>query len=94
MTEQYLVGELSVRLARLRDVAGQPTFECAVTQLRREAETESLDSLPRLLLHALALGDQLCWASLARGEATAFDCQAEVCAELHDFGVSACLLAE
>lgn len=94
MTQQYLVGELSLRLAQLREVAGQTAFERAVTQLRREAEMEPLESLSRLLLRALALGDQLCWDSLARGEATAFNSQAAVCADLYDFGVCASLLDE
>ncbi len=94
MTEQYLVGELSLRLARLREVAGHTGFEGAVIQLRREAETEPLDTLWRPLVRALALCDRLCWDSLARGETAAFDSQAVVGADLHDFGVCAGLLAE
>lgn len=94
MTQQYLVGELSLRLAQLRDAAGRSTLAQAVTQLRREAETEPLESLSRPLLRALELGDELCWDSLARGEATAFNSQAKVCADLYDFGLCASLLAE
>ena len=94
MTEQYLVGELSLRLARLCEVAGRTGFERAVVQLRREAEVEPLGSLRRPLVHALALCDQLCWDSLARGEMSAFTSQVAVCVDLHDFGVCAGLLAE
>ena len=94
MTEQYLVGELSVRLARLCEVAGRTGFERAVIHLRREVETEPPESLWRPLVHALALCDQLCWDSLARGETSAFDSQAAVSADLHDFGVCAGLLAD
>lgn len=93
MTQQYLVGELSLHLARLRDVAGQPGFEQALTRLRREAEKEPVATLPRRVRDALELGDQLCWDSLARGDTTAFRSQSEVCADLYDFAVSASLLA-
>jgi hypothetical protein len=40
------------------------------------------------------LTDGLCWDSLNRGDTTAFLRQAAVGAELHDFGVCACLLEE
>ncbi len=94
MTEQYLVGELSLQLARLREVAGHTGFERAVIQLRREAETEPLVTLWRPLVRALALCDRMCWNSLAQGETSAFNSQAAVCADLHDFGVCAGLLTE
>lgn len=94
MTKQYLVGELSLRLAQLGEVAGHSTFQRDVTQLRREAETQPPESLSRPLLAALALCDQMCWDSLAREETSAFNRQAAACADLRDFGVSAGLLTE
>ena len=94
MTEQYLVGELSLRLARLREVAGHTSIERAVSQLRREAETQPIESLWRPLVHAMALCDQLCWDSLTQGEMASFTTRVAVCADLHDFGVCAGLLAE
>jgi hypothetical protein len=94
MTQQYLVGELSLRLAQLREVAGRPAFEQAVAQLRHEAEATGPELLARPLLAALALGDDLCWDSLARGDANAFRSQARVCADLREFGVRASLLGD
>jgi hypothetical protein len=94
MTQQYLVGELSLRLAQLHDAAGRSTLEHAVTQLRREAEAEPLESLSRPLLRALTLGDELCWDCLERGEAASFNSLVAVCADLHDFGVCSSIIAE
>ncbi len=94
MTQQYLVGELSLHLARLREVAGHTSYERAITRLRGETEREPIPSLSRRVRDALRLGDQLCWDSLARGETTAFKSQAAVCADLYDFAVCASLIAE
>jgi hypothetical protein len=76
MTQHHLAGELSLRLAQLE----------AFAPVRREAETTPLSELPRVLAHALALGDRLCWDSLARGDIEAFSAQAALCADLYDFG--------
>ncbi len=94
MTQQYLVGELSLHLARLREVAGQTPYEQAIARLRGETAREPILSLSRRVRDALTLGDQLCWDSLTRGETTAFQNQAAVCADLYDFAVCASLIAE
>ena len=47
-----------------------------------------------MTVSALTLAEALCWDSLNRGDIAAFTRQAAVCAELHEFGVCACLLTE
>jgi hypothetical protein len=94
MTQQYLAGELSVLLARVQAVATNRVAVGDVAQLRREAETGPVTTLPSLVLRALALTDRLCWDSLERGDPAAFTCQGAICAELRDFGVCARLLQE
>ena len=91
MTQQYLAGELSVLLARLQAADTHQAAIRDVAQLRREAETGPVTTLPSLVVRALALTDRLCWDSLERGDPAAFTCQGAICAELRDFGsVPAC----
>jgi hypothetical protein len=45
-------------------------------------------------VRARALAEGLCWDSLNRGDTAAFTREAAVCAEVHQFGVCACLLKE
>ena len=56
MTQQYLAGELSLRLARLQEVATNRTFLPELVCLRREAETGPLAALPWVLVRALTAG--------------------------------------
>jgi hypothetical protein len=93
MTQHYLAGELSLYLAELHNAARGETRERAVAHLRREAETGPLTSLPSVLDRALILGDRMCWDSLTRGDATAFQTQAAACADLYQFGDVAELVA-
>jgi hypothetical protein len=93
MTQQYLAGELSLRLARLQAVANQGSVR-EVAHLRREVETGPLTALTSVVIRALALTDGLCWDSLDRGNAAAFSQQAAISAELREFGVCAGLLEE
>jgi hypothetical protein len=94
VTEQYIIGELSVRLVQLEAVA--PTKESAVefARLRVKAETAPFESLPNMALEALYLIRGLCRDSLARGDLQALTSQATMAAELREFAVSARLLAE
>ncbi len=92
MTQQYVVGELSLLLARLAAVAGEDEAAGRVTRLRREAECRAPWNLTDIGLRALAIADGLCWASLRRGDATAFDEQAAAGAQLLEFGTSSGLL--
>ncbi len=94
MTEQYIIGELSVRLVQLE--AAAPTEESALefARLRVRAETAPFESLPNMALEALYLIRGLCRDSLARGDLQALTSQATMAAELREFAVSARLLAE
>lgn len=60
MTQQYLAGELSLRLALLQDLATEQGFKRDAARLRKAAETGPLTSLSAVLARALALSDSLC----------------------------------
>ena len=94
MTRQYVAGELSVLLAHLQAVTTTEAAGRDTWSLRHAAETEPIPALGSVTVRALALTDGLCWDSLNRGDTAAFTRQAAVCAELHEFGVCACLLKE
>jgi hypothetical protein len=94
MTQQYLAGELSLLLARLPAVATNPGSLQAGLHLRHVVETVPLAALPFVLMRALELVDGLCWESLQRGDRAAFDHQAALGAQLHEFGLCARLLAD
>jgi hypothetical protein len=92
MIQDYLIGELSVRLERLQSAAGTRVGD--VTHLRQQVETWPVTWLAAEIIRALALADELCWDSLSRGDACAFDSQAMISADLRLFGVCADLLDE
>ena len=94
MTEQYIIGELSVRLVQLEAVAPTQEFAIEFARLRLRAETAPFESLPNMALEALNLIRGLCCDSLARGDLQALASQATMAAELREFAVSARLLAE
>ena len=94
MTQQYLTGELSMRLAQLQTVAINRAFAHAIAHLRQEAETSRPSALGAVLISTLEVTDRLCWDSLARGDVTAFNSQAASAAELHEFGVCAGMLED
>jgi hypothetical protein len=89
MTRQYLAGELSVLLGHLQAATTTEASGRDAWSLRRAAETEPITVLGLVTIRALALAERLCWDSLDRGDIAAFNRQAAVCAELHDFGVFA-----
>lgn len=93
MTQDYLIGELSVHLGQLQANATQDTA-AEVAALRRQIEAGAPQGLSTAALQALALGDRLCWQSLCRGDMAAFSRQAETLAELRLFGVCSRLLAD
>jgi hypothetical protein len=84
MTLDYLIGELSVLLEKLLAVS-PATAACDVVNLRLQVEIRPVASLAAETARALALADGLCWDSLSRGDAPAFDRQAAICAELRLF---------
>jgi len=92
MTQQYLVGEVSLRLAQLQGVVLEPALARAVAQLRSEAERSPPAALPVVLIRTFEATDVICLDSLTRGDMTAFACQAASAAELREFGVCAGLI--
>src|SRR5262245_51234309 len=94
MTQQYLAGELSLRLGELQSAATDQQCACEAARLRYEAETVPLAELGSVLVRALELGDRLCWDSLDHLDAVAFSRQAALCAELREFGLCARLVEE
>ncbi|MDA8320766.1 MAG: hypothetical protein M0030_13315 [Actinomycetota bacterium] len=93
MTQQYLIGELSVRLEQLQ-AATTGLAERDVARLRLEVENGPVGALAPATARAIALADVMCWRSLACGDMAAFARQADIAADLLLFGVSAQLLAD
>jgi hypothetical protein len=93
VTGEYLTGELSVLLEKLLAVT-QTASARDVANLRYQVETEPATWLAAEMAQALALADQVCWDSLSRGDARAFDRQAAICTELYLFGACAGLIGE
>jgi len=93
MTQLYLIGELSVRLGQLQAATAHDAAR-DVARLRHQVEMGPLIGLGPAALRALALADGLCWESLSRGDMAAFIRQAEISADLHQFGACARLLPE
>ncbi len=91
MTQEYLIGELSVRLGQLQ-AAAQHAASHEVANLRDEVESRSADRLAAEVTKALALADRLCWYSLSDGDAAAFSRQAAIGADLRLFGTCARLI--
>jgi hypothetical protein len=93
MIQDYLIGELSVRLEQLQTAAA-PAAARRVASLRHDVETGPPGGLATAMAHALAVADDLCWESLAHGDTTAFSRQAGASAELRQFGTCARLLTD
>jgi hypothetical protein len=94
MTQQYLAGEFSLLLAQLQAGPIDPSFASSLARLRRDVETSPPRALSAALTSTLELTDCLCLDSLARGDATAFECQAATGAQLREFGICAGMLDE
>jgi hypothetical protein len=94
MTQNYLVGELSLLLGQLQTITSSEALAREVASLRYEAETTSPAGLPSVTVRAVMLTDGLCWDSLTHADTATFSRQATVCAELHEFGVCAGLLED
>jgi hypothetical protein len=92
MTQQYVVGELSLLLSGLQAVAGDADAAADVARLRREAECRAPWDLEDIETSALAVADALCWTSLSDGRSTLFERQAAVGSQLLEFGVCAGLV--
>lgn len=94
MTQQYLVGELSVLLEQLQTVATDPLLADLLSRLRQEEEAGPVTALDEVAVRALQLGRNACWERLSKGDIAACCRGASICAELRQFGVCAHLLAE
>jgi hypothetical protein len=94
MTQQYLVGELSLLLGQLQTALTDQASGVEVAHLRQRAETGPRPALASVAVRTLEVADWVCWDSLTRGDAAAFTRQATLCAELWEFGVCAGLLEE
>jgi hypothetical protein len=94
MTQEYLVGEMSICLQRLEAVTAEREAAADVVRLRRQVETSPPSSLAAEAARALAVADGLCWDSLARGDTAGFARQARASAELREFGICARLIAD
>lgn len=94
MTQQYLLGELSVILGELQAVAASEAAERDAARLRREAERGPPAALASVATRALELTDGWCWHSLMRGDGATFARQAAICAELWEFAVCAGLVRD
>jgi hypothetical protein len=93
MTQEYLIGEVSVRLEQLQAATARSEAQ-DVAELRREVETTPLTSLATTVARALTLADGLCWDSLSQGNVDEFDQQARISADLRLFGLCARLLPD
>ena len=94
MTQQYLVGALSLILGELQVVAPNEAAVRDVVRLRQEAECTPPAALGPVVARAVMLVERLWWDALTRGETEAFIREATICAELWEFGVCAGLLEE
>jgi hypothetical protein len=94
MTQQYVAGEMSLLLAILRAVATDEESARDIDRFRREAETMPPAALASVAVRAMALADEMCWVSVARGDAVALSRLVEASARLHEFSVCAGLLRD
>ncbi len=92
VTQQYLIGELSLLLASVVAAAKTRTCVDEAVRLRRLAETSSLRELPAIAVRAIHLTNALCWASLSHGDLAAFNDQAELAGRLLEFAVCSDLI--
>lgn len=94
VTQQYLVGELSLLLLNVAAVATTDADVEEALRLRRQAETSAPEDLAAVAASALCLMDVLCVMSLSRGDMTAFTAQVDVSRRLYEFGVCSGLLGD
>ena len=93
MTQQYLIGELSVLLGQLQ-AAAKRTAARDVADLRHQVETRPVTWLAAETTRALVLADRLCWDSLSAGDTVSFARQAAISADLRLFSVCARLISD
>ncbi len=94
MTWHYIAGELSLLLGELQEVTSDEVFASEISNLRREVEAEPFPALVHIAARSLALANDICKISLARGDTCSFMRQLLICNELWCFGVSAGLFID
>jgi hypothetical protein len=94
VTQQYLIGELSLLLSNVAAVATTDGTVEEALRLRRRAERSAPEDLTAVVVSALCLTDVLCVMSLSRGDMTAFTAQVEVSRRLYEFGVCSGLFGD
>lgn len=94
MTQQYLLGELSLILGELQAAATNEAAVRDVARLRQEAETGPLAALASVAARGLELADGMCWRSLMQGDSMAFARQGAISAELWEFVLCAGLVED
>lgn len=94
MTQQYLVGELSLILGELEAAVTDETALRDIGRLRWEAETTPPAALAPVVVRAVRLTNRVCWDTLQRGEAAALVREVAICVELRELGICAGLLKE
>ena len=88
VTQQYLVGELSVLVGELQRAAPR-TLRATTDVVRHRVESSAPDELGLLVRSVIAEADRLCWLSLGSGDLGAFAEQAEAAAALGAFAHAA-----
>ena len=94
MTQQYVAGELSLRLGELQAVATDRECAREIARLRDEAERAPRAALGSVVVRALGRANRFCWDSLECGDVLAFSRRVAICGDLWEFGVCACLVEE
>ena len=92
MTQQYIVGEFSELISLLEPVPGE-WLAGAVRGLRRRVECSPVAALVPLAAEATTIADMVCWAALDDGDTAGFARRSAAAAALHEFVVSANLVA-
>jgi hypothetical protein len=93
MTQQYVIGELSLLLWRLQSAVNTET-SAAIAALRYRGETGSRPALTDVAQSALKVADRACWDSLALGEVENFTRQSTISTELWEYGICAGLMED
>ncbi|MGH3404164.1 MAG: hypothetical protein ACRDRJ_16915 [Streptosporangiaceae bacterium] len=93
MTQEHLVGELSVLLEQLGALTPSGTA-AEVTRLRHQVEAGPVTGLTAATATAIGIANRLCWDSLCSGDTAAFARQALVASRLRQFAVCGLLLAD
>ena len=91
MTQQYILGELSILIAGLCQERS-PWLAVAMDDLQFRVECAPLWALPALVSEAMELADAACWTSLEGGDVDAFIWEATEAEHLRDFAACAGLL--